>query len=314
MRAAAPVKDQRSPTPIPARLNGFLAAGHIAANLFQFFVLPLFLLPASPWWALALLPLAALNNPFWSLIHEAIHDMFHPSRRVNRAAGRVLAVFFGSPFVILRLSHLLHHKLNRSAIEATELYVTEKTSKARASVGYFANIFGGLYFLELSSPLLFFLPRKVLQRMERKYFGGADLPGHLMRGLLRDEGIREMRVDGLVIMALVTASAASYGVYWPCLAGLLTTRAFLISFLDNVYHYGTPIDDTFYARNLSLPAVCAAGLLNFNLHGIHHRNPAIPWIRLPLVFREQAAPFEGNYFSAAIRQLSGPLTSSDMSR
>jgi fatty acid desaturase len=298
---------------IPAALNFSLGGLHVVVNLYQFFFLPLFLLPSSPWWALTLLPAAALNNPFWSLLHEAIHDMFHPSRRVNRAAGRLLAIFFGSPFLILRLSHLLHHKLNRSPVEATELYAPEKTSKRRASLGYFAHILGGLYLLELASPLMFFLPRIALRRLERKYFSGADLPGNLMRGLMRDEAIREMRLDGLVILSLLAASAASYGAYWPLLAAVLLARAFLISFLDNVYHYGTPIDDTFYARNLSLPAVCSAGLLNFNLHGIHHRNPAIPWIGLPRVFRQQSMQFEGHYFSAAFRQFDGPRTRSEMS-
>ena len=302
-----------SVAPIAVAVNLSLAGLHILANLYQFFLLPLFLFPSSPWWALTLLPLAALNNPFWSLLHEAIHDMFHPSRRINRWAGRLLAVFFGSPFLVLRLSHLLHHKLNRSPVEATELYAPEKTSKARASLGYFAHILGGLYLLELASPLLFFLPKAILRRMEKKYFSGADLPGNLMRGLMREEGIREMRVDGLVILALLAASAASYGARWPWLAVILLARAFLISFLDNVYHYGTPVDDTFYARNLSLPRVFSAGLLHFNLHGIHHRNPAIPWAGLSEAFRREAGVFEGNYFLAALSQFSGPLTRSEMS-
>ncbi len=298
---------------IPAALNFSLGGLHVLVNLYQFFFLPLFLLPSTPWWALTLVPLALLNNPFWSLLHEAIHDMFHPSRRWNRVAGKVLAVFFGSPFIVLRLSHLLHHKLNRSAVEATELYSPEKITSARASLGYYGHIFGGLYFLEIASPLLFFLPRIALRRLERKYFSGADLSGNLMKGLLRDEAVHETRADGLLIFGLLAASAACYGAYWPLLAVVFLARAFFISFLDNVYHYGTPIDDTFYARNLSLPAVCSAGLLNFNLHGIHHRNPAIPWIGLPQVFRQQSMQFEGNYFSAAFRQFDGPRTRSEMS-
>lgn len=314
MEAARVEQAHPSAAAIPATLNFFLAAGQTAANLYQFFFLPLVLLPAGSWWALTLVPLAALNNPFWSLIHEAIHDNFHPSRRVNRAAGRALAVFFASPFLILRLSHLLHHKLNRSPIEATEVYRPEKMSRRRAAVGYFANILGGLYLLELASPLMFFLPRKVLRSMERKYFSGADLPGHLMKGLMRDEGIREMRIDGLAIAVFLAAAAASYGAHWPLLAGVLIARAFLISFLDNVYHYATPIDDTFYARNLALAPPFSGALLHFNLHGIHHRNPAIPWIGLRRAFAEQSARFEGGYFSAAAAQLGGPIRQSDLPR
>ncbi len=307
MSAVNVLDERRDGAAIPARLNIFLAAVHLLANLFQCFLLPLALLPKSAWWALALLPLAALSNPFWSLVHEAIHEMFHPSRRVNRAAGRLLALFFGAPFLVLRLSHLLHHKLNRSPIEATEIYAPETRSRARAALGYFAHIFGGLYLLELASPLMFFLPRAALRRIEKKHFMGADLPGNLMRGLMRDEAVRAMRLDGILILALFGASAWSYGAHWPLLAAALAARAFLISFLDNVYHYATPIGDTFYARNLSLPPVFAAGLLHFNFHGVHHRNPAIPWTGLPIAFRREGLTFDAAYLTAALGQLGGPI-------
>ena len=49
---------------IPTALNLCLAAAHLLANLYQFLILPLLLLPESPWWLLTLIPLAALNNPF----------------------------------------------------------------------------------------------------------------------------------------------------------------------------------------------------------------------------------------------------------
>ncbi|HEX9445207.1 MAG TPA: fatty acid desaturase [Candidatus Binatia bacterium] len=314
METAQAEKAQSAAAAIPAGVNLSLAAAHLLVNVYQLFLLPLFFLPASRWWALTLLPLALLNNPSWSLVHEAIHEMFHPSRRVNRAAGRTLALFFGAPFLVLRLSHLLHHKLNRSLVEATEVYAPEKTSKARAAAGYFAHIFGGLYLLELASPLMFFLPRFALRRLERRYFTGADLPGNLMRGLMRDAAVTEMRLDGALILILFGASAVCYGAWWPCLAGALFARAFLISFLDNVYHYATPVNDTFYARNLSLARPLSAGLLHFNLHGVHHRNPAIPWIGLPAAFRRQALECDGGYFSAALGQLNGPIPESRLSR
>ncbi|HTM08564.1 MAG TPA: fatty acid desaturase [Verrucomicrobiae bacterium] len=314
MRAAEAEKKQSVPAAIAVEANLSLAAAHFAANIFQFFVLPLYFLPASRWWALLLLPLAALNNPFWSLMHESIHDLFHPSRRVNRAMGRALSIFFGAPFLVLRLSHLLHHKLNRSLIEATEVYAPEKTSRGRAAFGYFANILGGLYLLELASPLMFFLPRAVLRRMEKKYFMGADLPGNLMRSLMRDSAVREMRLDGILVLVLFGASVVCYGTNWPFLAAALAARAFLISFLDNVYHYDTPIGDTFYARNLSLPPAFSAGLLHFNLHGVHHRNPSIPWAGLPEAFEREASRMHGGYFTAALAQLHGPIPLAKLSR
>jgi fatty acid desaturase len=53
-------------------------------------------------------------------------------------------------------------------------------------------------------------------------------------------------------------------------------------------------------------------LLNFNLHGIHHINPAISWINLPQAFEAQGGKFHGSYFGAALRQLHGPIALQDL--
>ena len=297
---------------LPYKLNVTLAAGHILINLYQFFILPLYFLPRSPWWALTLAPVAALNNPFWSLIHEAIHDMLHPSSRINAATGRVLSIFFGSPFRVLRFSHLMHHKFNRTPLEGTELYDPERSSRFRAAPGYYFQILGGLYLLEFISPLIFFLPRRLLRDLVRRFFAGETLGGILFRSLMGDGAIREMRTDGLAVFALFGLSAFCYGEYWGLLVAALAVRAFLISFLDNVYHYRTPVNDVFYANNLRLSRPLARMLLHFNLHGIHHRNTTVPWIKLPEVFGRESAQFGGDYFAAAVGQLWGPASLSEL--
>ncbi|HEV8341433.1 MAG TPA: fatty acid desaturase [Candidatus Binatia bacterium] len=297
---------------IPARLNLCLAAGYLILNLYQFFLLPIALLPHSVWWGLTLIPLAALNNPFWSLIHEAIHDLFHPSLRVNAWLGRLLSIFFGAPFRVVRLSHLLHHKLNRTPLEGTELYDPQSISKIRAGIGYYSYIFGGLYFLEFLSPVLFFLPKRLLDRMKQRYFKSESLSGMWFRSLSNPDAVREIRTDGTLILTLFLASFACYGENWEMLLGLLVARAFLVSFLDNVYHYRTPVHEIFYARNLWLPAWLSKAFLHFNLHGIHHRNPSIPWIRLREIFTRGPDKFSANYFAAAWSQLYGPTPLSSL--
>jgi fatty acid desaturase len=72
------------------------------------------------------------------------------------------------------------------------------------------------------------------------------------------------------------------------------------------------VGDVFYARNLRLPAAAAQLLLNFNLHGVHHVNPAIPWIDLPRAFDSQAGKYQDDYFTAALRQLRGPIALQDL--
>jgi fatty acid desaturase len=299
-------------TSIPRLVNISLAGAYTAVNIYQFFVLPLWLLPLDYGWAWTLVPLAFLNNPYWSLIHEAIHDLFHPARRTNMLFGRALSVMFGSPFRILRLSHLLHHQLNRSPMEATELYERGKRSIALATFAYYFQILGGLYLVEFLSPLLFYLPCGLIRRLNEGFVKRDSVSGILMQNWTQDEAVREIRIDGLMIFAWLGVSLYCYGSHWPLLVAALAARGFLISFLDNVYHYKTPVNDIFYANNLRLPPAAAAILLYFNFHGVHHQNPAIPWIHLPAVFRERSEIFDGHYFAAAGRQLYGPVAMQDL--
>jgi fatty acid desaturase len=305
-------KLESSRADIPARLNLFLGCGYILLNVYQFIILPSCLLPLDVRWALTLVPLALLNNPFWSLIHEAIHDMFHPRQRLNLVWGRALSIIFGSPFRVLRSSHLLHHKLNRTLIEGTEYYDRFNASRWRASCGYYFQILGGLYLVEFLSPLPFYLPRRFLLRFKLRFAERQSISAILFQNWIRNDALREIRTDGLLTFGWFGVALFLYDQYWPLLLAVLLSRAFLISFLDNVYHYRTPVNEIFYAKNLWLGTPLAKTFLYFNLHGIHHKNPAIPWIRLPQVFQEQSQPFHGNYFSAAARQLSGPVALQDL--
>jgi fatty acid desaturase len=292
---------------LPIKANTALAFFYVAANVFQFLVLPLWFLPADLRWGWLLLPLAFLNNPFWSLIHEAIHDLFHAAPRANWWFGRVAAILFGAPFRVLRLSHLLHHKLNRTPMEATEVFDAATCSRLKASGGYFFQILGGLYLLEFLSSFLFLLPRAWLRAFNERYLKPQSVSAILMKNWTGAEAFREIRLDGALVLLWFGFSFWAYGVHWPLLAGVFAARALLISFLDNVYHYATPVNDIFYASNLWLPEPLAALLLHFNLHGVHHQNPAAPWSRLPALFQERAECYQGGYFGAAARQFMGPL-------
>jgi fatty acid desaturase len=297
---------------IPGLFNISLGCAYIAVNLYQLYFLPIFLLPRGGRWAWTLAPVVLLSNPFWSLIHEAIHDLFYPNRRVNAFCGRLLAIFFGSPFCILRMSHLLHHKLNRLPIEGTEYYDRAKGSKAGAAPGYYFQIFVGLYLVEILSPIYFLLPRRLPRWVRNRYIGANSVSALLMDNWLRPAALREVRFDGFLALLVLALAFFGYGENWWLLALALLGRGFLISFLDNIYHYQTPVSDIFYAKNLRLPALLAKLLLHFNLHGIHHVNPAIPWIHLPRAFEIQAGNFHGGYFAAALGQLRGPIALQDL--
>ena len=245
---------------IPYQINYSLTALHFCLNLFQLFILPLCLLPRSVWWGLCIIPIALMNNPFWALIHEAIHELLSRNPRVNLIVGRALGICFGSPFHVLRLTHLSHHKFNRSPLEkGTEIYNPREVSRLAAGIKYFFYILCGLYLLEIFSTLLFFLPSRIFERMRKQVMLTGNTQEKWLANKFSDaKRLREIRVDGIAICLVFTLSAMCYREHWPLLVGLLMARTFLISLMDNVYHYGTPLNVTISALNLSTARICLA--------------------------------------------------------
>ena len=306
IRAPSPMPKLPSPKDlIPVRLNMILAAGFVALNAFQFFGVPLLLHRDSAFaWLLVLF--AFTSNSFWALIHEAIHGAFHPHRSVNDATGRVMAVFFGSPLNVVRTGHLLHHRFNRT-LDITEVWDPAKMPRGRFALRYYGTILGGIYLGEVGAALIAWLPATTRERVVARIAAGQELLGRLLRGATGENHLATTRTDALAVLLLVGISAWLYGEFWPLLVGVFAARAFFISFLDNVFHYDTPVGDTRYARDHRLPRWLSAATLNFNHHGVHHRHPALPWTELPAQHRNEGGAWQAEYFTAAIAQIRGPI-------
>ena len=298
-------------------LTNFSLAGlFILLQLFQFFILPIYLLPKGSRWEYLVIPLALTITPLWALLHEAIHGVFNSSSRLNRVFGRILAICFGSPFNILRLTHLSHHKFNRAVTEkGTEIYDPKIVSCFRASIQYFFYIFCGLYLLEVTSIFIFFLPRKMFRRMRLRLLKQGNVQEKWLAAQFTDEAVvRQTQIDGLGIYVILALSACCFGQHWPVFAALLMLRTFLVSFYDNVYHYGTPLGVTVSGHNLFMPRSISRLVLNFNLHRIHHRYPNVPWTQLPKYFVGQSEVYDQHFLTAALNQLRGPIAASDRSQ
>ena len=294
-------------------LTNFTLAGlFILLQLFQLFVLPIYLLPKGSRWGYLVIPLALTNTPLWALLHEAIHGLFSSSSRVNRVFGRMLAIFFGSPFNILRLTHLSHHKFNRAITEkGTEIYDPKNLSCFCATIQYFYYIFFGLYLLEVSSIFIFFLPPNMFARMRLRLLKKGNVQEKCLAAQFADQAVvRQTRIDGVIIYVILALSACSFGQHWLIFATLLMLRTFLVSFHDNVYHYGTPVGVTASGHNLFMPQSISRLVLHFNLHRIHHRNPNVPWSQLPEYFVRQSEIYDQHFLTAALNQLRGPIAAS----
>jgi fatty acid desaturase len=299
-------------------VNYALCVVHLALNVFVLFVFPLFLLPnpgAAVWMVVAI---SCTSNGLFSVLHEAIHRSLAPTTRLpligismNDCLGRLVGMCFGSPFDFIATAHVTHHSVNRTQDEHLDVYGDSMSADDRRSflIGYYFFLLGGLYKAELIVPMLFCLPRNIAESMLTGAFKADPMASQVLRRIFRSPyHLRSIRIDAFVILATIVASAVLYGRYWWILAIHFVIRAFLISFLDYLYHYGSPLGDRLHGYNLWLPRWLSPVILNFNYHGIHHRFPALPWRSLQRVFTDERLVFDNDYVTQAVSQLKGPMT------
>ncbi len=290
---------------LPWRTNMQIATAIIAAHGYVLVILPAFLLPLSLLWILTLVPLMWLPITHWALIHEAIHKHLHPSTRINDYTARVLSVFMGASFHILRFGHLMHHKLNRSW--QSEL-VKEDTALAKAN--YYFTLMGGLYISEiLGSIAMSLLPRRAFLWLTNKgsLTSHPDIRTAGERFFYVKTNAAHVRVDTACIFLLYGISFLLYQEAYGFLLLFIGTRAFIVSFMDNIYHYGTASDNSQAGKDLELPAFAQRLLLNSNYHDTHHRNPQVAWVYLPHMHRRQHRAFTGDFIRHGLSQFRGPI-------
>jgi fatty acid desaturase len=288
-------------------ISSLLVAIALAGLGLQLAVLPLWLLPADSGWGWLLVPMALLTTPFWSLIHEAIHGTLLRERIWNDRFGRILAIGYGAPFVLLKAVHLLHHRYSRTRRDRTEIYEPATSNWAAAAPGYYLLLLGGVYLAEVAPVLLVAAPRRLWRYLARRLDSPDTVAGMLLEGLSRRH-LREFRADGVAVILVYTAASIAYGRHVWMLAATLAARAVLISVADNAYHYGTRLDARLEAMNLRLPRLLETFVLAFNLHSVHHRNPGLPWYELRAAFAADDDQFHLGWFTAAARQFRGPIS------
>ena len=282
-------------------------------------LVPWLLLPLDARWGFLLIPVALLTNSFWALHHEAIHNGFHLDRRRNALAGRIMAILLGSSFAVLRFGHLMHHQYNRNPTDRPDVYDPARGSRLMARLGFLGNLLGGLYLVEFLVPVACLLPRPLIRRIVDRVYCADDpdvqaIHESAVRLFLDPRRLAVIRADALLAVALIGTSADLFGSHWPMLAGFFLARGLLISVVDNVYHFATPIDRPDYARNLWLPAPFRLLILNMNLHRVHHARPALPWWKLPAELRATGDGFDAALFKAAVAQFAGPVAVAELPR
>ena len=246
------------------------------------------------------------TNPYWALLHEGIHRIFHPNKKVNDLACRGISLSFGTVFFIVRYGHLMHHRMNRQGPDLIDAYHPQTEKRWKKNVHYFSYILGGLYLSEVFSPLLVFLPKRLLTTLLKRVLG-SESPYYQVAcsSLLKAKTLWQCRIDALLLYALFALSFWLYGHLWWVLLATLLARGFLISFADNLPHYGTVLDKPLYALNTRMPRYLGVSLFHFNLHRIHHEHPTLPWSALPQKLQTKGDQCDIGYFTQALRQFKG---------
>lgn len=283
--------------------NKIIAIGIASFYAYAFFILPVMLLPLTLWWALSLVPFIWMHITHWGLIHEAIHKHLATDSKENETGGRQLSILMGVSFHVVRFGHLMHHKLNRD----WQSEMVEKKSLAN-KVYYYFHLLGGLYLAEVFTCYAMTL-------LSRKRFLKLVSLGHLTgheevyvageRVFYVKENVKYVRQDTFLFTALHVAAFVAYGIYYPILIAFLVSRAVVISFMDNIYHYGTEKEAA--GKDLQLPKWAEAMLLNSNYHNTHHKNPSVPWKKLPEQHAAANIPFEGSLLKHGVYQFKGPI-------
>ncbi len=259
--------------PIPARLNLALCGVQLAA------LLTLLWLAAhvSGWWLAAVAAgYGIVMNSAYAMLHEAEHGILHPHRRVNAAAGVVLALFFPAPWHLLRQGHLGHHLRNRSDDEAFDFYFEGESPLWKRLQLY--GILTGFFWcvIVLSNGLVLVCPWLLRPRRFK-----ADRPTEALLESLNTRFLPLVWAESLAVVLLHAAL-----IFWwkiPLLHWAVTLAGFgvLWSAMQYVHHFGTERDVLKGACNLRTWRWLDALWLHHNWHRRHHEHPTVPWIHLP---------------------------------
>jgi fatty acid desaturase len=281
---------------IPHKTNMYL----FAVCTIAFFLIPALALVFDSIWATLLLaiPFAIVQTTIYSLLHEAEHNLFHPSKKHNRFYGVFLGLMFGGSFTFLKISHLRHHSQNRSDMEIFDYYY-ENESKLKKMLGFYYIMIGGFWLLiPLASVLIGIMPT-VLRLYLSKNHNYAK--GKLSQ--FTPYQLDDIRKEGLALL------------FFQCAVFLIFDSAPLLIFYglhalvwSSQNYIGHAFSERHVIRGAHNHRISWFGkwiYLNFNLHLVHHRFPNVPWIHLPQLLDQYRQ--EHNFMQAWARLWKGPV-------
>ncbi len=224
-----------------------------------------------------------VNNTSFSLLHEAVHGIFHPNRRLNDWAGRILAATFPTGFQFQRQCHMGHHARNRTEVEQFD-YIRPGDNKIWKYLQWY-TILTGLYWLSVVIGWLLFLVCPWIYRLsvfsgEHSQIAHQSSTDAMLSSMFKGPTLK-MRFEMLltvVLQALMFVLLDLSALGWCC---CYAAFAFRWSGLQYADHAWSELDLYDGAWNLRVNPIVRMFFLNYHFHKAHHQHPTVPWIHLP---------------------------------
>ena len=263
---------------IPARLNLVITFAALAVCL-----LALYAASHAGHWSILLaaaIVFAFFNNTLFALLHEAVHGVYAPDPRLNRAAGIVLAAMFPTSFTMQKIAHLGHHMRNRTDEELYDYYLP--TQSRWVKWYWLLCLLTGAYWsiIPLSAMAFLLLPGVFSARWFQK--GPARWWGFVP--FVRDIAAHPWKPIWLELLFTAAFQTALWIVLDLNVIGWLACYwafGLVWSAMQYVNHAWTERDVLNGAWNLRTPDVVRLIFLNYTLHLAHHQHPSVPWLYLP---------------------------------
>jgi fatty acid desaturase len=290
---------------IPSRLNVLISLGAIAAAL------------SLLWYAshthfglgfiLAIIAFSFVNNTIFSLLHEAVHGIYHENRHLNEWAGRLLAAFFPTGFNFQRIAHLGHHRRNRTDAEIFDYYKPGDNLLVKYAQWY--GILTGLYWLlpPLSSLVFLLCPTSLLKwaidRSERSHLAYQTSADGMLSGF-KNAPFTKIKLE--IIFSILFQIALIYllDLNWLGWLGCYVAFGFNWSSLQYTDHAFSELDVHDGAWNLRINRLVRSIFLNYHHHRAHHQFPHVPWLHLGRYVDE--AEEQPSFLSIYLKMWLGP--------
>jgi fatty acid desaturase len=271
----------RSAADIPTRLNVLIAIAASSAVVILLWAAS----HCETWIAVVLCAIAFsfVANTVFSCLHECVHGIFHPDRRINYLFGVASAAFFPTGFSLQRAAHLSHHRHNRSPSESFDCIHPGDMRVLKIAQWY--GIITGIYWIVVVLGWMAYLLLPFLFRRSRLAEAWSDVAEHTSgpayaRAFAAAPPVKarlELLLTVAIQVFLFRELDLSLTGWFACYAAF----AVQWSALQYADHAFSQFDTIEGAWDLRVHPWVQALFLNYHLHLAHHRHPAIPWIHLP---------------------------------